>query len=671
MFDFEDLPDDVPEAPKKVLLSFPHLLGRTARGTVDASHLKFGECLPQLGECHDVKKASDKKSSSSSSSSCPEDPLSPRFGSSSSEAEEEPEFLEFPEGFVFGAATAAYQLEGAANEGGRLPSIWDKFSRREGATANGATGDVACDHYHRFRDDVGIMAQLGIKAYRFSISWSRLIPEGEGAVNKEGATFYSDLIDALLEKGIEPWVTLYHWDLPLELEERFRGWLGPKRRIVAAFGAFARACFRLFGSRVKRWMTINEPYCIAIMGYASGSHAPGRHQQPATEPYLVAHNLLLAHAEAVRIYRTEFLAKQGGQIGIVLNVSFREASNSADDLELRAAQRLLDFELGWFADPIFKGDYPARMRETCGERLPKFTKAERALLLGSSDFLGVNYYFATFASAPKQRVAQVAQSEEDDILSPVSKRRASGGLLPGVTFWGDVGVRTEKDPGWESTDMGWAVTPWGLREVALLVTKTYAPPCGVVITENGCAFETAKSQSMDADARALVPQPYDPSCKDVLSEDFANETFADHQRVRFLRTHLSVLHSAIAGGANVQGFFVWSLMDNFEWSEGYGKRFGIVRVDYTSQKRTIKESGRFYSDVVRRHGLDELSQGELFAATFKRPSTLSELPTRRSHPTSPTRRSHPTSPTRRPRADGGCGIPALPAHLVPGRSDLN
>jgi len=511
-------------------------------------------------------------------------------------------FVQFDKGFVFGVATSAYQIEGAANHDGRTPSTWDQFSHTPGKTVGGDTGDIACDHYHRFRTDVGIMAKLGIKAYRFSISWSRLIPDGNGYVNPAGVQFYSDLIDELLRNGIQPWVTLYHWDLPLCLERRYGGWLCPSKEMVRVFGVFARACFKHFGDRVTKWMTVNEPYCTATMGYMDGTQPPGNISNPSREPYIVAHNLLLAHAEAVRIYRTEFNS-QGGSIGIVLNINYRKAFDSSSELDTRAAQRCMDFEFGWFADPVFHGDYPERMRKTCGDRLPSFTARERRLLKGSSDFLGVNYYYATFAAALPERI---------------NRRRKSGGVNPGLSWYDDLGVQMKKDPGWEKTDMGWFVTPWALHEVLMYVHHRYKPQHGIIITENGCAHEPMQTAILDALEGALKPREYNPEAPPT--EDFDGETYEDPQRVRFIRQHLLSVQKAIDFGADVQGYFVWSLLDNFEWAEGYAKRFGIVRVDYSTQKRTIKASGRFYADVIADGGFHIPEATDTYSASYRRPS---------------------------------------------------
>lgn len=510
-------------------------------------------------------------------------------------------FLEFPESFIFGCATAAYQIEGAAQEGGRKPSIWDDFSRMPGRTHNGHTGDVACDHYHRFRDDVRLMKKLGLKAYRFSISWPRLIPEGEGAVNAEGAKFYSELIDELLAAGIQPWVTLYHWDLPSALEAKFGGWLGRKEDIVPAFGGYARTCFSLFGDRVKNWITLNEPWCSSALGYANGEHAPGHNEAAGTEPYIAGHNMLLSHAEAVRIYRTEFKAEQRGVIGITLNSDWRQPFDPDDERDLQASQRSRDFFLGWFADPIYFGDYPASMRATCGARLPTFTPEEAALLKGSNDFFGLNSYSTMLAKAPDL-------SAVDDAAGPPTTISMWGKPQSGGYF-ADEAVNLLKDEGWETTDMGWQIVPWGLRQLLLYIQARYNPTGGIVITENGCAHEPEGTLLRDADPNAPVPKPM---ASDAKKEDFESETYEDKHRVRFFKAHLAAVHAARTHGADVRGYFAWSLVDNFEWGFGYKNRFGVVRVDYDTQKRTIKSSGRFIADVIRKGGFDAPPKSEQY-----------------------------------------------------------
>lgn len=448
------------------------------------------------------------------------------------------------------------------------------------------------------------MAHLGIQSYRFSISWSRLIPGGEGEVNEEGAAFYSELIDALLEHGITPWVCLCHWDIPLALEQDFGGWLGPKARVQEAFGAYARVCFRRFGQRVKHWITINEPWGAAVLGYLFGEIAPGRSGAGGSEPYLAAHNMLLAHAEAVRIYRCEFLEDQQGQLGLTLSTNWHRPSDATSPQDQQAAQAAMDFWLGWFADPIYFGDYPARMRAICGSRLPEFSEEESALLKGSADFFGINNYSTNLVRAPPASRA----------LRALLRLYETATVGPG--FVADVG-RTgfaKDDESWERTDMGWAIVPWGLRDLLLYLQRRYAPPGGIYVTENGAALEPSLSEDLDDQPGALEPRPglFDEGSS---AEDFAEATFDDPQRVRFLRAHLAAVHEAVLGGADVRGYFVWSLLDNFEWTYGYTRRFGLVRVDFETQERTVKSSGRFLAAAIRRRGIRSPPKRELYAGT--------------------------------------------------------
>ncbi|CAE7035900.1 BGLU4 [Symbiodinium sp. CCMP2456] len=478
-------------------------------------------------------------------------------------------FLAFPKPFVFGVATSAYQIEGAANMHGRKPSIWDEFSHKSGTTNDGATGDIACDHYHLFKEDVALMSSLKVKAYRFSISWSRILPDGTGHINEEGIKFYSDLIDSLLSAGIDPWVTLYHWDLPATLD-----WLGPKEPITSAFSTYARTCFKHFGDRVKNWITLNEPWCSAVLGYNTGDHAPGYTDAGESAAYIAGHNMLLAHAEAVRVFREEF-ADQEGQIGISLNADWRQPMESTYE-DRRAARRAMDFSLGWFAQPVFHGDYPECMKETCGDRLPTFTPDESALLKGSSDFFGLNSYSANFAKVAQQP-------------------------LEGSGYWNDIGVEWwHTDPDWDKSDMGWPIVPWSLREILLFIQELYSPLGGIIITENGCACESEESADLDCRSDALTPV----ARAGGVGRQQADLIFDDPERVRFFRAHLSAVHAAISRGADVRGYFAWSFLDNFEWAEGYAKRFGIVRVDFPTQERMLKSSARFLANVFEASGLE-------------------------------------------------------------------
>ncbi|HET8656748.1 MAG TPA: GH1 family beta-glucosidase [Longimicrobiaceae bacterium] len=459
--------------------------------------------------------------------------------------------LRFPDGFIWGSATSSYQIEGAWREGGRGPSIWDAFSHTPGKTLNGDTGDVACDHYHRFREDVGLMAEVGLPAYRFSIAWPRIQPAGTGEPNPEGIRFYSELIDALLARGLTPWVTLYHWDLPVALQMEHDGWLNP--RMADLFADYARICFEHFGDRVKNWITFNEAWVTAVLGYGQGVFAPGRVSN--SEPYRAAHEMLRAHGRAVDVYRREFQASQGGVIGITNNCDWREPrGDSPEDRE--AAERALEFYLGWFADPIYRGDYPASMRERVGERLPAFSDEDRALIRGSSDFFGLNHYTTSYAAhAPGGGAAE---------------RFGNAGLAE------DQDVELSSDPAWPKTEMGWSIVPWGLRKLLGWIDARYGHP-PIVITENGCAFDDRP----------------------------VNGVVADEPRIAFLESYLAECHRAIENGVDLRGYFVWSLLDNFEWALGYSRRFGIHYVDFETLERIPKASARWYRRVIEQNGVPE------------------------------------------------------------------
>ncbi|MDD7986426.1 GH1 family beta-glucosidase [Lentisphaera marina] len=456
---------------------------------------------------------------------------------------------EFPKNFVWGSATASYQIEGASREGGRAPSIWDAFCDTPGKVEEGHNGDVACDHYHRFEEDVKMMQSLGLKAYRFSIAWPRIQPDGKGEANQQAIDFYNRLIDCLLEHGIEPWVTLYHWDLPLSLQIEHDGWLN--KDMVKYFEKYARICFEAFGDRVKNWITLNEPWCSAVLGYGIGAHAPGR--VSADEPYIAAHHLLLSHARAYRIYKTEF-AHQGGTIGITNNCDFRyPLTDSTEDRA--AAERSLEFFLAWFADPVWKGDYPQVMRQRLGERLPQFSPDERKEILGSSDFFGLNHYSTMMASEPKEGQEQVS-----DIAG-------NGGMID------DQNVHLSNDPAWQKTHMGWNIVPEGCRDLLKWIDQRYDHPI-IYITENGCACDEPDKES---------------ALNDVMRKDF-------------YESYLRGSRNAIEQGVDLRGYFAWSLMDNFEWSFGYKRRFGMCYVDYESLERTPKSSALWFAEAIKQNG---------------------------------------------------------------------
>ncbi len=452
----------------------------------------------------------------------------------------------FPNDFVWGTATSAYQIEGAAKEGGRGLSIWDQFCQAPGNVANGDTGDVACDHYHRFEEDIKLMSEMGVKAYRFSISWSRVLSDGTAdSVNSDGVDFYNNIIDTCLSYGIEPWATLYHWDLPQHLYLEEGGWLADS--IVDLFADYAFVCFASFGDRVKNWITINEAWVVSILGYGQGVFAPGHISN--VEPYKVGHNLLLAHARAVKVYRERFQQQQGGQIGITNNCDWREplTDSSADQA---AAQRALEFFLAWFADPIYLGDYPETMRLRLGERLPEISDEQRELIKGSSDFFGLNHYTTMLASESNGEI------KEQSVYG-------NGGLSE------DQGIDLSVDSGWPITDMQWAVVPWGCRKMLEWIAQRYDNP-DIYITENGCAYD---NPVVDGEVN-------------------------DHDRIEFYSSYLEECANAIENGVNLKGYFAWSFMDNFEWASGYSKRFGLHHVDFDTGMRTVKDSAKWFKALL-------------------------------------------------------------------------
>ncbi len=435
----------------------------------------------------------------------------------------------FPDDFTWGVATASYQIEGAAHEDGRGESIWDRFSYTPGKVVNGDTGDVACDHYHRWREDIALIRELGAQAYRFSIAWPRIIPGGRGETNEKGLAFYDRLVDGLLESGITPWVTLYHWDLPQVLEDQ-GGW--PNRATGEAFAEYVDVVTRRLGDRVKHWITLNEPWCSAFLGYAVGEHAPGRKEFPVWLEAL--HTLYLGHGRAVESVRRN---SPGAQVGITLNLSQAyPASDSQADRD--AAERYDGFFNRWFLDPLYGRTYPEDMLELYGDMAPKMEPADFDIMAAKTDFLGLNYYNPAFIA--------------DDPGAP--------------------GLRTRSvEPEGEYTQMGWLVYPGGLRDLLLRVSHDY-PTGPLYITENGAAYPD--------------PAPVDGRVHDP-------------ERTRYYAEHLRACRRAIGDGVPLKGYFAWSLMDNFEWAFGYTRRFGITYVDYDTQVRTIKDSGRYLGKVMR------------------------------------------------------------------------
>lgn len=455
--------------------------------------------------------------------------------------------IRFPSDFTWGCATSAYQIEGAWQEGGKGLSIWDAFAHTPGKIHGGATGDVTCDHYHRFKDDVALMADLGLNAYRFSISWPRIQPAGRGRPNIEGIRFYSDLIDELLLHEITPWVTLHHWDLPIALQLEADGWLG--EHIDRYFADYAEICFDYFGDRVKHWITLNEPWVVAMLGYGKGTFAPGR--VSTREPYLVGHNLLRAHARAVDVYRTRYQAQQGGVIGLSNNCDWREPlTDTAADRS--AANTALEFFLGWFADPVYRGEYPESMRRNLGDRLPEFSANERYLIQGASDFFGLNHYTTLYASYPEP-----GQELGIEVYG-------NGGILE------DQNVALSADGSWDRTTMGWAIVPWGCEKLLNWIDDRYGRP-EIYLTENGASFD------------------------DQIVEGSVDDT----PRIDFLREYLTACDRAVRDGVRLRGYFVWSLLDNFEWALGYSKRFGVYYTDFETLDRIPKKSAGWYRELIR------------------------------------------------------------------------
>lgn len=470
--------------------------------------------------------------------------------------------------FTWGVATAAHQVEGAWLEDGKGLSIWDAFSHTPGKTHNGDTGDVACDQYHRYEHDVTLVKELGVDAYRFSLAWARIVPDGKGEINPKGIDFYNRQIDRLLEHGITPWVTLYHWDLPLALQLESDGWLS--RRTAEAFARYAEICFKNFGDRVKHWITFNENWCTAVLGHGVGVFAPGR--TSPDEPYVAGHNLLLAHGLAARSFREN---GHDGVIGLTNNCDWREPlTDSPGDRD--AAQRALEFFLGWFTDPVVFGDYPQVMRQRLGKRLPEFAADESDLLTGSVDFLGLNHYATHFVSDGPPKNGGI-----DAVAS-------NGGMVC------DQDIYLSVDPGWETTDMGWPVVPWGFRKLLCWIGERYVS-LPIYVTENGCAMD-------------------EPERADAENDDF---------RCRYIKAYTEAMRQAAAeDGVDVRGYFAWTLLDNFEWTWGYSKRFGLIRCDYETLERIPKKSFRRYREIIRTAAMPLSTGGEVSSGSQEDGSNL-------------------------------------------------
>ncbi|KAI3455921.1 hypothetical protein Pfo_012584 [Paulownia fortunei] len=458
----------------------------------------------------------------------------------------------FPDGFIFGSASAAYQIEGAYNENGKGPTMWDHFTHTyPDKIMDHTNADVAIDSYHLYKKDVQLLKDMGVDAYRFSISWARILPGGavSKGVNQDGIDYYNNLIDELLANGIQPWVTILHLDTPQALEDAYGGFLSPE--IVTDFQDFADLLFSQFGDRVKYWITINEPWCLSYLGYTLGVFAPGRCSNwiandciggdSAIEPYKVTHNQLLAHAASVKLYKNKYQEVQKGKIGITVN-SFWFVPYNGTYENLRTRDRAFDFMLGWVMDPITFGRYPESMRARVGDRLPEFTKEEADMVKGSLDFLGLNYYSAKYA-------INIAQPTDH-----VSYITDSGAISTGEKDGIPIGEQGSNGSRYYSY-------PKGLRGILQYIKLKYNDPV-IYITENG----------LDENKNDSLPM---------------SEAIKDYKRKEYLLDHLCCLREAIEqDGANVKGYFTWSLTDNFEWASGYLVRFGIHYVDFTDKSLT-------------------------------------------------------------------------------------
>lgn len=453
----------------------------------------------------------------------------------------------------------SYQIEGGVEQDGRGPSIWDTFCKIPGKIADGSSGDVACDSYNRWADDIALLKSLGAKAYRFSISWSRVIPKGgrDDPINQAGLDYYVKLVDGLLEAGITPFVTLFHWDVPDELEKRYKCLLN-RTEFPLDFRRYARVMFEAL-PKVKHWVTLNEPWCSCIHGYGSGVFAPGYNSGTPTDPWTVGHNLLLAHGQAVQLYRSEFKERCGGEIGLVLNGDAVYPWDAADPADVAACERKLEFSIAWFADPIYFGDYPASMRKQLGDRLPTFTPEERALVLGSSDFYGMNHYTANYIRH------KTTEPDINDSLGNLD-----------VSFYNKRG-----DCIGEETQSVWLrPCPAGFRDLLGWISRRYNYP-KIFVTENGTSIKGETNLPMEQ----------------ILEDDF---------RLKYFDSYIRAMVTArTLDGVDVRGYFAWSLMDNFEWADGYETRFGTTYVDYENgQKRYPKKSAKYlkslFDELIRK-----------------------------------------------------------------------
>ena len=461
----------------------------------------------------------------------------------------------FPDDFMWGTATAAYQIEGAWNEDGKGPNIWDTFTKVPGHIVDGSNGDVACDSYHQYPKDIELMKDLELNSYRLSISWARVLPSGVGEPNLEGIQYYRDLLTMLHAAEIEPIVTLYHWDLPQVLEDQ-GGWLNSS--VADWFEEYADLCFKEFGGLVKMWITLNEPRVTSLQGYGDGSMAPGINGIGTTS-YISAHNQIRAHARAYRLYKEKFTEGQGGKIGITLNIHWAEPENPRNETHNEASETAIQFALGWFAHPILvDGKYPAVMKDKIdakskaqgypSSRLPMFTEEESELIRNSSDFLGINFYTSEIVFPHNEGIEDVSYHNDDDVIM-------------------------YKDPNWYTSGSSWLmVTPWGLRSIMQWIKSHYGD-VDVYVTENG------------------------------VSDKLGN--LDDLHRIYYYKHYLNqLLKSIVLDGVQVKGYFAWSLLDNFEWAKGYTEKFGLHRVNMTdpARMRTPKQSAYYYSKIVKQNG---------------------------------------------------------------------
>jgi len=451
--------------------------------------------------------------------------------------------IQFPAGFRWGAATASYQIEGAATAGGRGSSIWDTFSHTPGKVVGGDTGDIACDHYNRYAEDVAILKHLGVSAYRFSVAWPRIQPDGTGPVNAEGLAFYDRLVDELLGAGIEPMLTLYHWDLPQALEDK-GGW--PNRDTAYRFAEYATLVHERLGDRVDDWTTLNEPFCSAFLGYYAGIHAPGA--QDARQSLAALHHLLLGHGLATQSMRAQ--ARPGHRFSLVLNLATVRTDGDTDE-HREAVRRVDGLQNRIFLDPVLRGEYPA---DVVADLAPVtdfdfVADGDLTTIATPLDLVGVNNYSC----------ARVEPGGAEDAAGPFPGLRHAT-LLP---------------PRGPLTLIGWEQDPDGLYELLVRLYRDY-PQVPLMITENGAAF----ADTVSADGRVRDPD-----------------------RRAYLAQHVRAVHRAIQDGVDLRGYLAWSLLDNFEWAEGYAMRFGLVHVDFETQRRTVKDSGHWYGDLARRNGL--------------------------------------------------------------------